>query len=108
MIEFTEQALIKASERVRLQEKPGIRFALLGGGCAGFQYDFNYADGPEDGDIEQSVGDFKVWICPISNKYLDGTKIEWLIEGVQEGFKFVNPLESTSCGCGVSVGFEVG
>ena len=107
MIEFTDQALIKASERVRMAQKPGIRFSLLGGGCAGFQYDFNYSDGPEEGDVEQDMRDFKVWICSISNKYLDNTRIEWLIEGVQEGFRFVNPLETASCGCGVSVGFEV-
>jgi len=105
LIEFTDEALVKAIERVESKNSKGIRIALLGGGCAGFKYDFNYANEPNEDDMEQDFGKFKLWVCPMSAGYLDGMVISWQIEGLNEGFHFWNPMESSSCGCGVSVGF---
>ena len=103
-IDFTDDAMIHAIEKT--QGRAGIRFALMGGGCAGFQYEFDYADGPQDGDIEIDFGKFKMWICPMSENMLDGTVISWKKDGlISEGFQFNNPGESAACGCGVSVGF---
>ena len=86
-------------------EKYAISLIVVGGGCAGFKYDFNYANEPNEDDMEQDFGKFKLWVCPMSAGYLDGMVISWQVEGLNEGFHFWNPMESSSCGCGVSVGF---
>jgi len=105
-IDFTDDAMIHAIEKVERNKRVGIRFALMGGGCAGFQYEFDYADQPQEGDVEIDFGKFKMWICPMSENYLDGTVISWKKDGlISEGFEFHNPMESAACGCGVSVGF---
>ena len=105
-IDFTDDAMIHAIEKTK--GRAGIRFALMGGGCAGFQYEFDYADGPQEGDIEIDFGKFKMWICPMSENMLDGTVISWKKDGlISEGFQFNNPGESAACGCGVSVGFQM-
>ncbi len=106
MIEWTDEAMEQVIERLEKRKSPGIRLALLGGGCAGFKYDFNYADGPNnDQDEELDFGKFKMWICPMSAGYLAGTVIGWRVEGLVEEFTFWNPAESSACGCGESVGF---
>ena len=77
-IDFTDEALVQAIKRVESRNIAGIRIALLGGGCSGFKYDFNYADGPKsDQDIELDFGKFKMWVCPMSEMYLDGIVIGW-------------------------------
>ena len=83
----------------------GERFALMGGGGAGFEYEFDYADGPQESDVEIDFGKFKMWICSLSENYLDGTTISWKRDGLNEGFQFNNPQQSSACGCGVSVQF---
>ena len=106
MIEWTDEALEQVIKRIETKKSPGVRLALLGGGCAGFKYDFSYADGPKtEQDIELDFGKFKMWVCPMSEGYLDGTVIGWRVDGLQEEFTFWNPMESASCGCGESVGF---
>jgi len=106
MIEWTDEAMNQVIKRLEVKQSPGIRLALLGGGCAGFKYDFNYADGPKtEQDEEIDYGKFKMWICPMSTSYLDGTVIGWQVDGLNEAFTFWNPMESNACGCGESVGF---
>lgn len=104
-IDFTDDAMVHAIEKIERNKRPGIRFALTGGGCAGFEYEFDYADGPEESDIEIDFGKFKMWVCSLSENYLDGTTISWMRDGLNEGFQFNNPQQSSSCGCGVSVQF---
>ena len=106
MIDWTDEAMDQVIKRLEFKQSPGIRLALLGGGCAGFKYDFNYADGPKtEQDEELDFGKFKMWICPMSAGYLDGTVIGWQVDGLNEAFTFWNPMESNACGCGESVGF---
>jgi iron-sulfur cluster assembly accessory protein len=104
-IDFTDDAMVHAIEKIERNKRAGIRFALTGGGCAGFQYEFDYADEPQESDVEIDFGKFKMWVCSLSENYLDGTIISWKRDGLNEGFQFNNPAESASCGCGVSVGF---
>lgn len=104
-IDFTDTALQEVINKVEKKGAKGVRFSLLGGGCAGFSYEFNYADNGEAEDIPIDFGKFTLWLCPLSEMYLDGTVISWKVEGLNEGFEFINPQEQSSCGCGVSVGF---
>ena len=105
-IDWTDEALTQAIKRVESRGSAGIRIALLGGGCSGFKYDFNYADGPKsEQDIELDFGKFKMWVCPMSEMYLDGIVIGWEVDGLNEQFTFWNPMQQNSCGCVESVGF---
>ena len=106
LVDFTDDALNEVIRRLEQRKAKGIHFGLTGGGCAGFSYVFNYADGPaQESDIEIDFGKFKVWMDVMSEMYLAGTLISWKVEGLNEGFEFVNPQESSACGCGVSVSF---
>ena len=104
-IDFTDTALLEVIKKVETKGAKGVRFALTGGGCAGFSYEFNYADEGQPNDIPIDFGKFTLWLCPMSEMYLDGTIISWKVEGLNEGFEFINPQEQSACGCGVSVGF---
>ena len=105
-IDFTDTALQEVLNRIEKEDSKGVRFALTGGGCAGFSYEFNYADNGMENDIPIDFGKFTLWLCPLSETYLDGTIISWKVEGLNEGFEFKNPQEKSSCGCGISVQFE--
>ena len=46
-----------------------------------------------------------MWLDPMSEEYLAGTVIAWKVEGLNEGFEFENPQQTSACGCGISVSF---
>ncbi len=109
---FTQKAKDKIVE-IAAAEKivdPIVRVRVLGGGCAGFQYDMAFLDPPAmydpDSDEVYEMGEFTVVIDPISYQYVAEAEVDWLSDGVvSEGFKFNNPAVKSSCGCGNSVGF---
>ena len=71
-------------------------------GCSGLAYKIEYVDevSPEDQVID--VHGVKVVIDPKSLAYLDGTELDYVREGLNEGFRFTNPNERDRCGCGES------
>jgi iron-sulfur cluster assembly protein len=65
-------------------------------------YKLEYVDAPEPTDnVFESFG-VKVFVDPKSLSYLDGTELDYGREGLNEGFKFNNPNEKATCGCGES------
>ena len=105
MIELTDAAISKTIEKTSEAGILGIRLGVKSGGCAGFEYIFDYCDKKRYDDDVIDYGKFKVFIDEISAKYLNGVTLDYVKEGINEQFKIVNPNESISCGCGVSVGF---
>lgn len=78
-----------------------LRVKVLGGGCAGFQYDLYFDEQAAD-DMEFESNGVKLVADQMSYMYLMGTKIDY-VEGLQgAGFKFNNPMSTGSCGCGSS------
>ncbi len=78
-----------------------LRVKVMGGGCAGFQYDLFFDEQAEGDTIVESHG-VKLVCDQMSFMYLMGTEIDY-IEGLQgAGFKFGNPNTTGSCGCGSS------
>ena len=80
----------------------GISVAVRTSGCSGMAYVLEFVDeiAPED-SVFEGAG-VKVIIDPKSLAYLDGTELDFVKEGLNEGFKFNNPNASAECGCGES------
>jgi iron-sulfur cluster assembly accessory protein len=78
-----------------------LRVKVMGGGCAGFQYDLFFDEQAEGDTVVESHG-VKLVCDQMSFMYLMGTEIDY-VEGLQgAGFKFGNPNTTGSCGCGSS------
>lgn len=80
----------------------GIRLGVRTSGCSGMAYKLEFADATEDDDIIFESHGLKVLIDPKSLPYLDGTELDFVREGLNEGFKFNNPNVKDECGCGES------
>ncbi len=80
----------------------GLRLGVRTSGCSGMAYVLEYADqiGAED-HVYESYG-VKVLVDPKSLVYLEGTQLDYTREGLNEGFRFNNPNQKESCGCGES------
>lgn len=85
-----------------------LRLGIKGGGCSGFSYVIEFHDGEpraRDRVFEFAATDgtkVRVVIDPKSLVYLAGLELDWTQTLMQQGFKFNNPNEKTSCGCGHS------
>jgi iron-sulfur cluster assembly accessory protein len=98
----------KAVEMVRkmrakegLAPEQGLRIAVTGGGCSGFQYQLNF-DAEKEGDRVAHFDDVRVLVDEISFPYIAGVTLDF-VEGLHgAGFKFDNPRASRTCGCGSS------
>ena len=80
----------------------GLRLGVKTTGCSGMAYTLEFVDEVKSEDLEfESLG-VKVIIDPKSLVYIDGTELDFVKEGLNEGFKFNNPNVKDECGCGES------
>jgi iron-sulfur cluster assembly protein len=80
----------------------GLRLGVKTTGCSGMAYTLEFVDEVKPEDLEfESLG-VKVIIDPKSLVYIDGTELDFVKEGLNEGFKFNNPNVKDECGCGES------
>ena len=80
----------------------GVRLGVKTTGCSGLAYQLEYADEFAPEDVIFEGHGVKILIDPKSLPYLDGTELDFVREGLNEGFKFRNPREKDRCGCGES------
>ena len=80
----------------------GIRLGVKTSGCSGMAYKLEFVDQTEDEDEVFESHGVKVVIDPKCLAYLDGTELDFVKEGLNEGFKFNNPNVKDQCGCGES------
>ena len=80
----------------------GVRFGVRTTGCSGMAYKLEFVDTANDGDQAFESHGVKVFVDPKSLVYIDGTELDFVREGLNEGFKFNNPQEKDKCGCGES------
>ncbi len=95
--------MVKATrEQERLDAASGLRVAVRGGGCSGFEYalDFELEARPTDFLVEYEG--LTVYVDPVSARYLEGTEIDYEMGMAGAGFKFRNPKARGTCGCGSS------
>ena len=102
-VTLTETAAKRVKDFLSSRGKgEGLRLGVKTTGCSGMAYVLEFADAAEEGDeIFESQG-VKIFIDPKSLVYIDGTELDYTKEGLNEGFKFKNPNEKDTCGCGES------
>ncbi|MDE2790067.1 MAG: iron-sulfur cluster assembly accessory protein [Paracoccaceae bacterium] len=84
-----------------LERKQGLRVAVEGGGCSGFQYDIRLDD-PEEDDLVLERNGVSVLIDSVSLPFLANATIDFSEELIGARFVVLNPNATSSCGCGVS------
>ena len=82
----------------------GLRLGVRTSGCSGMAYTLEFADQIAADDQQFESHGVKVLVDPKSLTYLDGTELDYVREGLSEGFKFNNPNIKSQCGCGESFG----
>jgi len=104
MISITLLAADKVKEISKSEglDGQGLRLRVIGGGCAGFQYDLYFEDKPTELDERFDSNGVALFIDPLSYQYLDGTEIDYVESAHGSGFKFGNPNVTSTCGCGSS------
>lgn len=80
----------------------GIRLGVRTTGCSGLAYVLEFVDQVQDSDEVFESHGVKVFVDPKSLVYIDGTELDFVKEGLNEGFKFNNPNVRGECGCGES------
>lgn len=104
-IQITEKALAKIRAAILKEgispEQGGLRLGVQGGGCSGLSYNIRFDTQPRERDIFQ-FADVRVFVDPKSFIYLHGMTLDYQETLMQQGFVFVNPNASKSCGCGTS------
>jgi iron-sulfur cluster assembly protein len=85
-----------------LDETHGLRVAVVGGGCSGFQYALDFTNEARSNDFVYQVEDVTIYVDAVSARYLEGTRIDYVMGTAGAGFKFHNPRAVGSCGCGSS------
>ena len=80
----------------------GLRVAVKTSGCSGYAYALEFADEAGAGDLRYESEGVQILVEAQSLPMIDGTQLDWVREGLNEGFKFNNPNASATCGCGES------
>ncbi len=105
ILKLTEAAVNRIR---RLQEKSGkpdagLRISLKAGGCAGYEYDMQWAEDANPGDEVVEQDGVKVYVDPGALLYLLGSTMDYKEDKLKSGFVFDNPNQIGACGCGESV-----
>ena len=101
-IEVTENAQNHINKILISENSQFFRITVLGGGCAGFQYKFDFSKKKNEDDIIIEYKNVKILIDKISIELIKGSKIDYVSELIGSSFKISNPQASSSCGCGTS------
>ncbi len=105
-IQVTDKAIAKirvamAKENIS-PEQGGLRLGVQGGGCSGLSYNIRFDTQPRERDRVFQFDDVRVFVDPKSFIYLHGMVLDYQETLMQQGFVFVNPNSTKSCGCGSS------
>jgi len=105
-IVVTEKAIAKIRSAMAKEgispEQGGLRLGVQGGGCSGLSYNIRFDTQPRDRDRIFQFDDVRVFVDPKSFIYLHGMTLDYQETLMQQGFVFVNPQATKSCGCGTS------
>lgn len=105
MITVTDAAKKKIKQLLEKRGKGvGIRLGVKTTGCSGLAYTLEYVDEytGQVGDTNYAQPEFAVLVDAKADAYLNGMTVDWVRNGLNEGFDFQNPNERDRCGCGES------
>ena len=105
-ITLTEAAAGRIAQQLGMNNAVALRFAAKESGCSGFSYVMDFAESIGESDLVFENFDVQVVIDPRSLELLDGTQIDYVAEGLNQTFKFSNPLATDECGCGESFAIQ--
>jgi iron-sulfur cluster assembly accessory protein len=105
MINVSEVAAAKINELLTEENKAGsgLRVFVQGGGCSGFQYGLMIEEnGQGFGDQVYESHGVRLYVDPISVRYLSGAEVDFIDTITGGGFTIKNPNAKSTCGCGQS------
>jgi iron-sulfur cluster assembly accessory protein len=104
MIKLTPNALSAVEKFIKGADTPvaGLRIAISGGGCSGFQYGMSLEQARNEDDTVLEFGAVTLLVDPLSAPLLEGVSVDFVDSLNGSGFKFENPNASSSCACGSS------
>jgi len=104
IVRLTPKAIEMAKRALTKRGTPdaSLRLGVRGGGCSGVSYAIEFSDKVRSRDNVYDFDGLRVVVDPKSLVYLRGSALDYEVQMMQHGFKFVNPNEKTSCGCGES------
>ena len=103
MIHLTESAAQHVANFIAGRGKgEGIRLGIKTSGCSGLAYVLEFVDETNAHDQIFEQHGVKVFVDPKSLVYLDGVEMDYVKNGLNEGFEFRNPNQKGECGCGES------
>ena len=83
-------------------EEGGLRLGVLGGGCSGLSYSIKFDTRPRERDRIYEFDGVRLFVDPKSFIYLHGMTLDYEETLMRQGFNFINPNSTRSCGCGSS------
>jgi iron-sulfur cluster assembly protein len=105
-IQVTERALKRIRAAIAKEgispAEGGLRLGIQGGGCSGLSYNISFDSQPRERDRLYQFGDVRVFVDPKSFIYLHGMILDYEETLMRQGFNFINPNSTKSCGCGSS------
>lgn len=99
---ITDSAQTYIAKIIKKDSASYFRITVLGGGCAGFQYKFDFEKNKNIDDIVVKTKKINVLVDDTSMELIKGSKIDYVNELIGSSFKITNPQASSSCGCGTS------
>jgi iron-sulfur cluster assembly accessory protein len=104
MINISPTAASKITELLAEENKvgSGLRVFVQGGGCSGFQYGLMIEENGSDADQVFESHGVKLYVDPISVRYLGGAEVDFVDTVTGGGFTIKNPNAVSTCGCGQS------
>lgn len=104
MLQLTDRAVEKVKQLMSKEKKNGhgLRVAVQGGGCSGFQYGLTYEQDGKENDHVLEFNGLRVFVDAMSHLYLEDVTIDYVDSLSGSGFKIENPKATGSCGCGSS------
>jgi iron-sulfur cluster assembly accessory protein len=102
-ISLTENAARRVAAIAQRKNAPAnLRLAVDGGGCAGFTYSFELADGPDAEDVIAETDGVKLVVDPASLELVRGSSVDFVEDLGGAAFRVTNPNAQSGCGCGSS------
>ena len=106
-LEFSEAALAHLRGRLTDSSATGLRLALVESGCSGYMYELDYLDGEIKESQHLRVSpDVPIFIPRGQLHLVQGTRVDYVTEGLNAMLRFENPRAQASCGCGESFSIE--